>query len=343
MPSKKTRAILVGCGGISGAWTGSNNVKKRVDIVGFVDINKKAAVARAADSGSASAIAGTDLQTMIKATSPDVVFDCTVPEAHCEVTLTALKNGCHVLGEKPMADSMANARKMRAAAKKAGKIYSVIQNRRYTPEIRSLCKFINSGAIGDITTVQSNFFIGAHFGGFRDKMKHALLLDMSIHTFDAARLISGADPRSVYCHEWNPPKSWYAHGASAVAIFQMTNNVVYTYEGSWCSEGCSTTWEADWRIIGTKGSILWNGADNFTVEVLKKQDGFVSSMKPRSFPVKCPAKLNGGHDGVIGAFLDAINDGSDPETVCTDNIKSLSMVHGAIASAKAHKRITIRN
>ena len=50
-------------------------------------------------------------------------------------------------------------------------------------------------------------------------MPHVLLLEMAIHTFDAARLILGADPVSVYCKEWNPPGSWYKQNASAVAIF----------------------------------------------------------------------------------------------------------------------------
>ena len=61
----------------------------------------------------------------------------------------------------------------------------------------------------------ADFFIGAHFGGFRDEMAHVLLLDMAIHTFDQARKILGADPVSVYCHEFNPAGSWYAGASSA--------------------------------------------------------------------------------------------------------------------------------
>ena len=89
-------------------------------------------------------------------------------------------------------DDSATMRRMVAAAQAAGKTYAVIQNRRYDPHIRRLRQFLDSGAIGDVTTVHCDFFIGAHFGGFRDHMQHVLLLDMAIHTFDAARLISGA-------------------------------------------------------------------------------------------------------------------------------------------------------
>ena len=80
---------------------------------------------------------------------------------------------------------------------------------------------MQSGAVGPLTTVNCDFYIGAHFGGFRDRMEHVLLLDMAIHTFDQARFIMGADPVSVYCNEWNPAGSWYDHDASAIAIFEM--------------------------------------------------------------------------------------------------------------------------
>ena len=243
MSRRRLRTVLVGCGGIARAWLNTQSVKKRVEVVGFVDIRKKSAIAMAQQVGAGQAVTGTDFKQVLRKTEPDVVFDCTIPEAHCAVTLTALRHGCHVLGEKPMADSMTNARRMIAAAKKADRIYAVIQNRRYQPAIRSLRRFLDTGRIGKVTTVQSNFFIGAHFSGFRNHMPHVLLLDMAIHTFDQARLITGSDAVSVYCHEWNPTGSWYDRDASAIAVFEMTDGIVYTYQGSWCAEGCNTPWE----------------------------------------------------------------------------------------------------
>ena len=53
-------------------------------------------------------------------------------------------------------------------------------------------------------------------GGFREEMDSPLLVDMAIHTFDAARYVTGGDPVSVLCTEFNPPWSWYRGAASAV-------------------------------------------------------------------------------------------------------------------------------
>jgi predicted dehydrogenase len=311
-----------------------------IRMVGFVDLNRQVAEERANEFGWTGAPDGSDLAAMLEAVQPDCVFDCTIPEAHTAVTLTALTHGCHVLGEKPLADSMENARRSVAAAAEAGKTYAVIQNRRYDPNLLRLSEFLASGAIGAITTVDADFYIGAHFGGFRDHMRHVLLLDMAIHTFDAARKLSGADPLAVYCHEWNPKESWYDHDASAVAIFEMSGGLVFSYRGSWCAEGLNTNWESEWRIVGTQGSVRWNGADGFQAQSVAERGGFFSTWQDLGLP-PAPEGLVTGHAGVIREFVDCIRTGAVPQTVAADNIKSLAMVFGAIESAERKVRMEI--
>ena len=339
--AENIKVVLVGCGGMSRRWLQIAKGIQNLEIVGLVDIKEEVARKRAREIELQDALISEDLKDMLVRTSPDVVFDCTVPEAHVHVTLEALEHGCHVLGEKPMADSMENARKSLAAAAEAGKIYAVIQNRRYDPRIRRLRSFLGSGKIGPITTVDCDFYIGAHFGGFRDHMKHVLLLDMAIHTLDAARFITGADPVSVYCKEWNPSGSWYDHDASAVAIFEMTGGIVYTYRGSWCAEGLNTTWESDWRIVGEKGSVKWDGGNNFQAQVVAETGGFFSRWQDVEVPPHDPKGKVGGHEGLIREFVQCVQTGGTPETICRDNIKSLAMVFGAIESAELGKPVDI--
>jgi predicted dehydrogenase len=334
------RAVLAGCGGISGAWFKPLKTMTDVTIVGLVDLNEEAARKRKDEFALSEARTGTDLRAMLKSTRPDIVFDCTVPNARSTVVLTALRQGCHVLSEKPMAANMAEAHRMVKASEKAKRLFAVMQNRRYDPRIRAMKSLIASGEIGDLTTLNGDFYIGAHFGGFRDEMKHVLLLDMAIHSFDQARLISGADPVAVYCREWNPRGSWYNHDASAIALFEMSNGIVYTYRGSWCSEGLNTTWECDWRAIGTRGSATWNGADTFKAQAVAEPDGFIRKMTDLPVTVADTPK-QGGHGGCIREFLDCVLAQTIPETVCTDNIKSLSMVFGAIKSAETGKRVKL--
>lgn len=331
---EKVTAVLVGCGSMSKVWLKVADDILNLEIVGLVDLKEENALLRASEYGLEETEIGTDLGAVLKKISPDIVFNCTVPEAHTEVTLQALNHGCHVLGEKPMADSMDDAKELIAAAEKTAKIFAVIQNYRYNARIRRLRKFLLSGDLGQLTTVNSDFCLGAHFGGFRDHMKHVLLLDMAIHTFDAARFITGKDPLSVYCKEWNPSGSWYDHDASAVAVFQMTGGVVYTYHGSWCAEGLNTPWGSEWRIICKKGSIKWDGAEHYQVQVVGETGGFISNYEDLQIPEYDAKDKAEGHASLIKEFIHCVRTGEKPETICTDNIKSLSMVLGAIESAK---------
>lgn len=336
---QKIPVVIAGCGGITSAWFEALKQFPEFSIVGVVDINSEAAERLNTERGL-HAHTGTDLKKVIAAVKPEVVFDCTIPEAHCGVTVTALQTGCHVLGEKPMATNMEEARLMVKTAEEAGKNYSVIQNRRYNKNITAFRNLINAGEIGPLTTLNADFYLAPHFGGFRDEMDHVLLLDMAIHSFDEARFISGCDPVSVYCHEWNPSGSWYHHGASAIAIFEMINGLIFTYRGSWCAEGLNTSWECEWRAQGEKGAVTWDGNETIRGEVESIHEGFFHEKRTiESFKVE--ELIYSNHSGVIAEFRDFLVHKTIPQTVCTDNIKSLAMVHAAIESAESGKKVFI--
>ncbi|NSW51107.1 MAG: Gfo/Idh/MocA family oxidoreductase [Anaerolineae bacterium] len=334
MGKKQLRAVLVGCGGISNAWLQANRQIDELEIVGLVDINPSAAEAQKEKYDLADAVTGREMEWVVEQTTPDLVFDCTIPEAHQQVAVTAMEMGCDVLGEKPLAASLASARKIVATMQKTGRTHAVMQNRRYLAGARRMQAFLRAEEIGPLTTLNADFYLGAHFGGFRDRMEHVLLLDMAIHTLDLGRMLVNASPVSVYCKEWNPAGSWYDHDASAVAIFTFDNGVVFTYRGSWCAEGLNTKWESDWRAVGTRGSVTWDGGEEFAVQVVKAGGGFLSELAERPVPHLAQDVILGGHEGQIRAFVQAILNGETPETISTDNFKSLAMVFGAIESAE---------
>ncbi len=284
---------------------------------------------------------GTDVDGLLNRLQPEILFDLTPPENRVTMLEKALEYGCHVLSEKPMATSLADAKKMIALANETGKIYAVIQNRRFDPSIRRLSRFVSSGVIGKPTTVHCDFFVGAHINGFQDRMQHPLLLDMAIHTFDQARLISGADAKSVYCHEWNPDGSWFDHHASAIAIFEMTNGIVFCYRGSWCSEGFRTSWQSDWRVIGSEGTARWDGEKRLTAEAVRARNGYFSEVQRVWISRRRKSDRVGGHAGVIRDFEAAVRSGGVPETAGADNLKSLAMVFAAIESTETKRRIDI--
>ena len=337
---ERLRVLIAGCGGISRVWLDALRDAPDADVVGFVDLDPERAHEAARHLGSAAPV-DSDLRALLEWTRPDVVFDCTVPEAHHDVAIAALGAGCHVLCEKPLADTLAHARAMIDAATAGGRTLAVMQNRRYDPNARALRAFLAEGNIGRVTTLHADFFIAPHFGGFRDTMEHVLLRDMAIHTFDSARFLAGEDPRTAFGTSWNPEGSWYAHGASAAVTFEMTGGVVFTYRGSWCAEGLPTPWECQWRIVGTKGSVVWDGAESLRCEVVRSDEGFLRDHASVPTPALRRTDSARWHAAAIRAYLDAIRVGRTPETVASDNIRSLAMVFAAVESADTHRRVSI--
>jgi predicted dehydrogenase len=341
------RAVLVGCGAMSGEWLRSA-AALGIDVVALVDIEEKNAKARAQEFSLPGPIF-TDFKEAIRETPADILFDCTIPAAHKEVSSAALQAGLHVLEEKPLALTYEDAISLVRLAKASEKLHVILQNRRFKRGVRLMRAMLREGVIGEITTVHVDFFIGPHFGGFREGMPHVLLADMAIHPFDVARFLTGANAIAVFCEEWVPKNSWYRFGPSVVAVFRMENDIRFSYRASWCADGFRTAWDASWRIIGTDGTLLWDGEENLRAERvpadhLSTQPGaFLKTTElvlPETEPD--PSEVR-GHLSVMHQFLSALRGGPLPETTSSDNIHSLAMVLAAIESAEQARWAEVRS
>lgn len=328
-------AVLAGCGAMSAVWFEAIQKVPILQLVGLVDIDRSRAVASAAKFGLTDIEIGTSLDEVLTISKPQVVFDVVVPQARKDLVLTAFRHGCDVLTEKPMAASLDDARAILQATRQSKRIHAVVQNRRYLTNVRRIRRFLEQGALGRPTSIHCDFFIGPHFGGFREEMDHVLLVDMAIHTFDAARYMVNAVPKKVYCQEWEPENSWFKNGSSAIATFKFGNGTVFNYRGSWCAPGIKTSWEGNWRIICERGSLTWDGHEELHAErVTGQKIGILDATETLEVPGLSAEDRIGGHLGVIQDFVAAMASRSAPETAGEDNIKSLAMVFAAVASAE---------
>jgi predicted dehydrogenase len=344
MPNKFA-AIMVGCGAMSAEWLRSAK-ELGVEISALVDLNADVARSRASEFQLDSRVFD-NLDKAIRTVDAQLLFDCTIPAAHAEIDEKALADGLHVLVEKPLATTLAEARRVIDLAAKNKLVHAVIQNRRFNPGVRKIRRLIEQGLIGELTTVNIDFFVPAHFGGFREKMDHILLTDMAIHPFDTVRYLTGANAESVFCDEWNPKGSWWQHGASAHAIFRMNGGIRCTFRGSWCSEGLRTSWDSAWRIVGTEGTICWDGLEDIRGERVNNGEngpvkhGLFYESEPFTATEQPDPVETRGHFSVMRQFLRDVSEGIQAETRSTDNIHSLAMVLGAIESGKSGQKLPI--
>lgn len=333
----KLRALLVGAGGMGRAWARNLDSSPDAEMVGWVDVSEATLKGSLEEVPLELAYVGTSLTDAITTTQPDFVVDVTPPEAHRAVTLEALAAGIPVLGEKPMAESMESAKAMVAAAAAARRIYMVSQSRRFDGRIQAF-RSLASREIGPVGILTADFFIGAHFGGFRDEMDSPLLLDMAIHTFDQARYLLKADPVSVLAEEYSPSWSWYRGDACANALFEMTGGARFAYRGSWCTDGSPTSWEASWRAVGARGTVLWDGHGSPAGDIVSFDEGFI---RPTHSVLEEAHEAAPGIAGSLAEFCAALRAGREPMCSAADNIKSLAMVFAAIKSAREGRRVQI--
>jgi predicted dehydrogenase len=315
------RVIQVGIGGMGNAWLRAVLASPEVEYAGFVEINPTIAREQVEKYGLDPSLIFPTLREALAAVKADGVIDVTPPRFHREVSLTALEAGVPVLSEKPLADTLEAAWDIVRKANETGVLHMVAQNYRYSVPAQTLKQVISSREMGRIGAVTVEFFKGPHFGGFREEMPYPLIIDMSIHHFDMMRFFLDSDPVSVFGRSWNPPWSWFKGDASASVILEFANEVMVSYNGSWCSTGRETSWNGNWRFECEKGVIALEGDQVYT-QLMGREVVFVEPVEQQYV----------AQSYLLHEFYEAVVQGKRPATTCQDNIKSLAIVFDAIKS-----------
>ncbi|HEU5430420.1 MAG TPA: Gfo/Idh/MocA family oxidoreductase, partial [Thermomicrobiales bacterium] len=207
------RLIQIGAGGFGRSWAELAARAPEVELVAVVDPDAAARAWAGAALGlpPAAVVAAPD-EAFVRFDA-DAVLIVTPPPTHHPLTLAALAAGRHVLLEKPLATSLAEAREMIAVADRAGRMLMVSQNYRVRPAARAAREIVRSGALGDLAAIKIQFRGDTRAlwpaDNFRYAMPHPLVLDMAIHHADLLRSVTGQEAATVYARGWRVPDSPY--------------------------------------------------------------------------------------------------------------------------------------
>jgi predicted dehydrogenase len=152
MTKKKYKFLLAGCGNIGQRHAAL--IAACAELLAVCDPDEK----KLKSFSSQYACYGyTSFDEMLRQ-HPDaeVLVICTPNGLHASEAIAALKAGLHVLCEKPMALSVADAKRMIVAAKKAGKHLMVVKQNRFNSSVLALKKLIDKNKIGQIYSIQLN-------------------------------------------------------------------------------------------------------------------------------------------------------------------------------------------
>jgi 2-alkyl-3-oxoalkanoate reductase len=231
----RLRVAIIGAGYVAKHHLAALSRLKFVDLVGIADIDLNAAQTLARDWGIACAARSL---AELSVHHPNVVFVLTPPASHCDIVMAALDLNCHVLVEKPMADSVAECDRMIAGARDKGLVLSVNHSDRFDPAVLQALKLVRDGKCGELMAVDflRSSEYPAYSGGplpamvgkgsypFRDIGVHGLYLLEAflgpIQALSINRRASGRNPNLKF-DEWHAT----AECAQGLGRLQLSWNV----------------------------------------------------------------------------------------------------------------------
>jgi predicted dehydrogenase len=273
MKKDKLRVGLIGCGGIAvqkhlPALAHQSDV---AEMVAFCDKTESRAQDAAKDFGVVGAKVYTDYRALLEDKSIDVIHVLTPNVSHGPITVDALEAGKHVMCEKPMAHSSADAQRMLDAALRTGKKLTIGYQNRFREDVRALRLAVDDGYLGDV------YFAKAHavrrravptWGVFPDKAQQGggPLIDIGTHALDLTLwMMNNYQPKSVtgsvfwkmadavegnMFGPWDP-KTFEVED-SAFGFIKMANGATIFLESSWVLNTTDAK-EAATSLFGTKG------------------------------------------------------------------------------------------
>ena len=286
-----------------------------------------------------------DLARLLDDEDVDVLHVCTPNAAHAEQALAALERGVHVVCEKPLAVSSAEASALVDAAARAGRVGATCYHVRGYPLVRRMRDDVAAGAIGSVRAVHGRYACDDMIvapGGWRlepDASGPSYVVgDLGTHWLDLAEHVTGQHVTDVLAHFVGQPLEDYASlllrfdgGAVGSVVLSAgfagrKNQLLFECEG----DAGGLTWDQE-----EPNTLLARGRDETRVVV--KEAG----------PL---ARYPAGHaEGYGGAFRNLFADiyraiaGElhDPFPTFADGLRGVATMEAAVRSAREGRWVAL--
>lgn len=298
----------------------------------------------------------TDYRKMLK-TDIDCVSVCVPNAVHREIAVAALKAGKHVLLEKPMSISAAEAGKILSAAKASKTVCQMAMVNRQRPDIQVLKDYIDAGLLGDIYHMRAVWLrrrgIPGLGGWFTTKARSGggPIIDIGVHMIDAAMYVANQwKPTHVsaqnYAKFGSPMKNYkYVSMWAGPPNFKGTFDVEDFAAGMVRYAGGATlsfhvSWAANAReemyvdILGTRG-----GARVMTdspLTIYNETSGYISDLQP-----KYDERTNPFHVQAQ-KFLAACRGECKPAASFEQGMVLMKVLDGIYSSSKLGREVTVK-
>ncbi|MGI9393387.1 MAG: Gfo/Idh/MocA family protein [Boseongicola sp.] len=340
------RLALVGAGAIGRRHLNAIGNSKTAELAAIVDPSPHARLL--ADESGVPHFE--DTAQMLKAVAPTGVIVATPTEHHSAPALTALNHSCHVLIEKPIAATLADAQEIIELSNSTNKHVLVGHHRRYYPQVEKAREIVQSGALGKIVAVSGQWCLRKHDEYYepdwRKKWQAGPVLTNLIHEMDYLRYILGPVD-SVQAETSNEIQGFEKEDAAAI-LLRFASGALGTFV---LSDQADSPWAWEFatgetrfypcsgqnciRFMGTNGALdfpnlqLWNSTE--------KTGNWYSPMAVEEFGLE----LGDAFTRQIDHFTDVIAGRAQPGVTAIDATQTLKATLAVLKAANTGTRVEL--
>ena len=328
---------IVGAGLISSLHIEAyQKLSPRARIAAIVDVDQDKAEAQRARYGL-EARCESDYRRLLDDAAIDLVSVCVPPAAHADVAETLLAAGKHVLLEKPMAPSLAECDRIDQAARRAGRLISVVTQKRFEDEVFHAKTIVERGLIGRVLHGQADSYWwrgDAYYdvpwrGNWKTEGGGCVFIH-AVHHLDLLQWFMGM-PVSVSAVVANVGHPSSEAEDIAVATLEYPSGVLAQLNASLVHHGerQGLSFQGERASVALPWSVRANASrkDGFpqdAPEVERELGETVEGLEPLRFT---------GHAGQIADLFDAIEADSQPMCDATQGRNAIELITAIYASA----------
>lgn len=288
-----------------------------------------------------------DVQAMLEMPEVDLIVIGAPNDVHCEIAVAAFAAGKHVVVEKPLALSLADADRMLAAGRTAGRLLMYAEELCFAPKYVRLKSLLEAGALGTPTMIkQAERHDGPHAEHFWDVARSGggVTMDMGCHAIQFFRwMLNGAAITSVYAQLSTQVHAGRTRGDdNAVLIVEFDNGTVCVAEESWTKLGGMDDRAEVYGSHGVAYADLLRGNSIETYSLVGYDYAVEKAGSTVGWSFAIYEELwNYGFPQEMMHFVDCVRHGTPPLVTGEDGRAVLEVIFAAYESAATGRKVRL--
>ena len=342
MSSKKARFGVVGAGLWGSFHCRTLSAIADAELVAVCDLDPKRVAAMQSEFGAKKTY--TDYRDLIADPDVEAVTVATPDFAHADIVLAAIEAGKHVMSEKPLATTLAEAEAIANAAEKSGAKVMVDFHNRVSPAVSAIRDSIAANEIGRplhaSARLSNTLFVPFELLSW--SARSSALWFLGSHAVDALRFAMGAEVTRVQAMVRRGHLA--AQGVDTadvhLSLLEFDNGAIAQLENSWVlPRDLPLVFDFKMEIVGETGSLEANTAQN---GAFKKYNG--SGLRTADLFGVTPSaggRIGGFVMEAIARFVDAVTTGAPVLADARDGLQVTRVLAAIEEAAKSGRAVTL--